>query len=122
VTRGEFERLVERALVSLPADFRRHLENVQVVVQTRPSVELLQEMGVPEEETLFGLYQGTPLTEREERQEPRMPDRILIFQEPIEEACGSRAEVEEEVRRTVVHEVAHFFGIDEDRLQELGWD
>lgn len=122
MTRGEFERLVERALVSLPADFRRHLENVQVVVQTRPSVELLQEMGVPEEETLFGLYQGTPLTEREERQEPRMPDRILIFQEPIEEACGSRAEVEEEVRRTVVHEVAHFFGIDEDRLQELGWD
>jgi len=113
---------VERAVESLPADFKRHLENVQLVVQDQPDPALLEEMEIPAEETLFGLYQGTPLTEREGSTEPRLPDQILIFQRPIEEACRTRAEIEEEVRRTVVHEVAHFFGIDEERLRELGWE
>jgi predicted Zn-dependent protease with MMP-like domain len=122
VTRREFERLVERALGSLPAEFRRYLENVEVVVRPRPDPALLDEMGVPEDETLFGLYQGTPMTERQSTLEPLMPDQILIFQEPIEEACATRAEIQAEVRRTVVHEVAHFFGIDEERLRDLGWE
>jgi predicted Zn-dependent protease with MMP-like domain len=122
VTRREFERLVEQALGSLPAEFRRYLENVEVVVRPRPDPALLDEMGVPEDETLFGLYQGTPMTERQSSLEPLMPDQILIFQEPIEEACATRAEIQAEVRRTVVHEVAHFFGIDEERLQDLGWE
>ena len=122
MTKREFERLVEGVLESLPADFRSRLDNVEVEVQTRPSEEILDEMGVPEDETLFGLYQGTPLTDRHEGELPRMPDRILIFQEPIEEACVGRREIEQEVRRTVIHEVAHFFGIDEDRLQDLGLD
>lgn len=122
MTRREFERLVEQALGSLPAEFRRYLENVEVVVRPRPDPALLDEMGVPEDETLFGLYQGTPMTERQSSLEPLMPDQILIFQEPIEEACATRAEIQAEVRRTVVHEVAHFFGIDEERLQDLGWE
>ncbi|MEE9218272.1 MAG: metallopeptidase family protein [Acidobacteriota bacterium] len=122
MTRRQFERLLEETLEKLPGEFRRRLENVEVVVQRRPDPELLDELGVPEDETLFGLYQGVPLPEREETQEPRMPDRILIFQEPIEEACASRAEVEAEVRRTLLHEVAHHFGLDEARLQKLGWD
>ena len=122
MTRRAFERLVERALESLPADFKPYLENVEVLVRDRPDPQTLEEMDIPEEETLFGLYQGTPLTAREGSAEPRMPDQILIFQEPIEEACASRAEIEREVRRTVIHEVAHFFGIGEDRLLELGWD
>jgi predicted Zn-dependent protease with MMP-like domain len=122
LTRREFERLVEGVLESLPADFRARLENVEVEVQTRPSEEILDEMGVADDETLFGLYQGTPLTGRHEGELPRLPDRILIFQEPIEEACSSRREIEREVRRTVIHEVAHFFGIEEDRLRDLGWD
>lgn len=122
MTRRQFERLVERALESLPPGFLPYLENVEVVVRPRPDPDLLDEMEVPEDETLFGVYLGTPLTEREGASEPRMPDRIVIFQEPIEEVCASRAEIEEEVRRTVIHEVAHFFGIDEDRLRELGWE
>jgi predicted Zn-dependent protease with MMP-like domain len=122
VTRREFESLVERALGSLPAEFRRYLENVEVVVHPRPDPALLDEMGVPEDETLFGLYQGTPMTERQSTLDPLMPDQILIFQEPIEEACATRAEIQAEVRRTVVHEVAHFFGIDEERLRDLGWE
>lgn len=122
MTRRQFERLVERALASLPASFRQHLENVEIVIRDRPDPELLEGMGIPQDETLFGLYQGTPLTERDSTVEPRLPDQILIFQEPIEEACVGRAEIEEEVCRTVIHEVAHFFGIDEERLRELGWD
>jgi predicted Zn-dependent protease with MMP-like domain len=122
LTKREFERLVEGVLESLPADFRSRLDNVEVEVQARPSDEILDEMEVPEDETLFGLYLGTPLTDRHEGELPRLPDRILIFQEPIEEACSSRREIEQEVRRTVIHEVAHFFGIDEDRLRNLGWD
>jgi len=122
VTRRQFELLVEGALGSLPAEFLRYLENVEVVVRPRPDPALLDEMGIPADETLFGLYQGTPMTERQSSLEPLMPDQILIFQEPIEEACATRAEIQAEVRRTVVHEVAHFFGIDEERLRDLGWE
>jgi len=117
--RREFEQLVDRALDNLPDEFSSLLENVAVFIADRPPRETLREMQVPSGETIFGLYEGIPLTERTHDYGLVTPDRITIFQRPIEEACTSQAEIVEEIRRTVLHEIAHFFGIDDDRLEEI---
>jgi predicted Zn-dependent protease with MMP-like domain len=123
LTRGEFEAVVRRAVGELPAFFQEHLENVAVVVEWRPSPSLLREMGMdPREDTLFGLYQGMPLTERSVDDLGGLPDKISIYMEPLLEACSSMRELREEIQTTVVHEFAHYFGIEEDRLEDLGWD
>jgi len=119
--RRSFEKLVDEALRELPAEFRKRLRNVAVVVQGFPSEEMLDSLDIPEDETLFGLYEGTPLTERSSFEAPLHPDRILIFQGPIEEACETEDDIKQEIRTTVVHEVAHFFGLDDDYLEELGY-
>lgn len=116
----KFEKLVARAIERLPAEFREKLENVAVIVEDRPSAELLEQMEVPRGDTLFGLYEGTPLTERG-FQTPLHPDRIWIFQEPIEGECETEKEIIEEIETTIVHEVAHFFGLDDDYLEDLGY-
>ena len=119
----EFERLVARALDLLPAEIQDHLDNVSVEIEEAPEPELLEEMGMDPgdpEDTLFGLYEGTPLTERF-HDDVLLPDRIRIFRAPLLEWCESEAEVVEEVRVTVLHEIGHFFGLDEDRLEELGY-
>ena len=115
-----FEKLVAQAIKKLPTEFREKLENVAVIVEDRPSAELLEEMEVPPGDTLFGLYEGTPLTERG-FQTPLHPDRIWIFQAPIEEECETEEEIIEEIETTIVHEVAHFFGLDDDYLEDLGY-
>lgn len=123
LSRREFEELVRRALESLPLEFRERLENVDVVVERRPSPSLLREMEMdPERETLFGLYQGSPLTERSTEEVLRFPDKISIFMEPLLRGCEGEEDLLEEVRRTVIHEIAHYFGLDDGRLEELGWD
>jgi|DewCreStandDraft_1066081.scaffolds.fasta_scaffold00032_176 predicted Zn-dependent protease with MMP-like domain len=123
IPRGRFERLVRRALAGLPPEFRARLENVDVIVERRPRQEHLRAAGVPPGETLLGLYVGTPLTERSSGSyHLTLPDRIYIFQEPIERMCGTAREVVHEVRRTVMHELAHHFGITDDRLAQLGLD
>jgi predicted Zn-dependent protease with MMP-like domain len=118
--RNAFESLVQRAIRDLPSEFREKLDNVIVIVEDEPSPELLERMEIPEEDTLFGLYEGVPLTERG-FDAPLYPDRIWIFQNPIEEECESEEEIIEEVQTTLVHEVAHFFGLDDDYLEELGY-
>jgi predicted Zn-dependent protease with MMP-like domain len=118
--RTRFEQLVDAAIAGLPPQFLSKLENVAVIVEDRPSEELLGRMGIPEDETLFGLYEGTPLTERG-FEPPLYPDRIWIFQEPIEQECVTEAEVTEEIQTTIMHEVAHFFGFDDDELEEIGY-
>ena len=118
--RDEFERLVGEAIAELPEEFRRRLENVIVIVEDCPSRELLEQMEIPPGETLFGLYEGTPLTERGIAA-PLYPDRIWIFKTPIEEECDTETEIKEEIKATVVHEVAHFFGLDDEYLDELGY-
>jgi len=118
--RKAFEALVQRAIRALPAEFRDRLDNVEVIVEDWPSNELLERMDIPEDETLFGLYEGVPLTERG-FQSPLYPDRIWIFQKPIEEECQTEQELEEQVRITLLHEVAHFFGLDDDYLDDLGY-
>ena len=121
VSRHEFNRIIERAVSRIPREIRARIDNVAIRVETRPSRALLKEMGVPRGETLLGLYDGVALTERSIEDMPARPDCILLFQEPIEEMCDSVEEIEREVEITIVHEIAHFFGIEEERLDALGY-
>ena len=120
----EFEDVVGDALDRIPADLAEAMDNVVVLVQDEPDPEMLtaedyDEAGLP---TLLGLYDGVPLTERDEGWSMVLPDRILIFRGPLERWCTSREELEEEITVTVIHEVAHHFGIPDERLHELGWE
>ena len=119
--RKAFEKLVEAAVDELPDEFREKLENVAIIVEDYPSEELREQQGLSGDETLFGLYEGVPLTERRYFEQPIYPDRILIFQGPIEDECDSPGEIKEEVKITIVHEIAHFFGIDDEHLEDLGY-
>ena len=109
---AEFEDLVEAALAGIPAELARLLDNVAVFVENDPPED------APD---LLGLYEGVPLTERDQWYAGVLPDRITVFRRPILALCTTREEVVEEVRITVVHEVAHYFGIDDARLHELGY-
>ncbi|MGH2452183.1 MAG: metallopeptidase family protein [bacterium] len=122
VRRKVFDRLVEEALASIPEVLRARMDNVAIVVAEWPTPEQLEGAGIEPEDQLFGLYEGTPLIERGILADPLLPDRITIFRGPLEEACESAEEIREEIRRTVIHEVAHHFGIDEDALADLGYD
>lgn len=123
VSGERFEELVARALDLLPPQFQTHMENVGVVIAEEPDAELLESLGMdPDdpEDTLFGLYEGTPLTERF-HDDVLLPDTITIFRRPLLEWCRDEDEVVDQVRITVLHEIGHFFGMDEDRLDELGY-
>ena len=113
-----FHRYVQRALDSIPEELAGLLDNVAIVVEREPSPDDLAEAGLGPREELFGLYVGTPLIDRV-NYNMVLPDRILIYQGPHERHF-SRDELPEQIRRTVVHEIAHHFGIDDDRLHELG--
>ena len=117
---NEFEELVAGGLELIPDEFRPFLDNIQVIVEGEPSAELLEKMGVPPCKTLFGLYTGTPLPERGIMYSG-FPDRIIIFQRPFLEKFEHPDAIRHEVARTVLHEIAHHFGIGDDRLAELGW-
>lgn len=114
--RAGFERLVDRAVERLPDELLRHLDNVQIVVEDVPPADVLGEG----DELLLGLYQGVPKTERGWG-DPALPDRITLYRFPIESRSRTRAELVAMVQDTVVHEIAHHFGIDDDRLDDLGW-
>ena len=111
----EFEQLVARALDGLPEDFAEMLENVAVVVEEEPDPDDLEELGMEPDEELFGLYQGVPVPERSGAYSA-LPDRIAIYRGPILRCCRDRREVIREVRDTVVHELGHHFGLDEDDM------
>jgi predicted Zn-dependent protease with MMP-like domain len=115
MSRDAFEELVSDALDRIPSELARVMDNVAVFVEDEPEPSAAHGAG------LLGLYEGTPLTERGEWYAGVLPDRITIYKGPILRMCGSREEVVEEVATTVVHEVAHHFGIEDDRLHELGW-
>jgi predicted Zn-dependent protease with MMP-like domain len=117
----QFDEIVEKAVERIPEDIRRHLDNLVISVRKRPSREMIREMGVSAGEDLLGLFQGVPLIERSITAPPLFPDTIFLFQEALEQMCDSVEELEEEIEITVVHEVAHFVGMDESRLAELGY-
>jgi len=118
--RQRFETLVRQALDSLPEDFRAHLDNVAVVIEDRPPGDLESDDDAGEG-PLLGLYEGHPLTERSFDYGLALPDKITIFQSNVESVCATDDEVRDEVRLTVLHEIAHHFGIDDDRLDELDY-
>jgi predicted Zn-dependent protease with MMP-like domain len=120
MNKKRFEDLVQQAIEELPDEFRKRLENVAVIVEDEPPPELLARLDVMPEDTLFGLYEGTPLTERG-FDAPLHPDHIWIFQRPIEDECDGDDDIKEEIKITIVHEVAHFFGMDDDYLEGLGY-
>ena len=122
LSRARFERLVEEVLASIPEPLRQRMDNVDIVIEAWPSAQQLETAGLEPGDWLFGLYEGTPLVQRGITAEPLLPDKITIFQGPLQEACDSEDEVRREVRTTVIHEIAHHFGIDEERLAELGYE
>ena len=119
VSREQFALLVQQALEEIPARFRREMVNVAVVVEDVPPPDVLEEMEVGPDDTLFGLYQGTPLTERGWGYGNALPDRISIYREPILEACEDDAEIRDCIAETVIHEFGHYFGMSEDEIEEI---
>ena len=119
MTRQRFEELVEEALREIPRRFRKAMKNVAVVVEDEPARELLEELEIEAPDTLFGLYQGTPLTERGWGYGNALPDRVSIYQRPIEDACADDEEIRDCVAETVIHEFGHYFGMSEDEIEEI---
>src|SRR5262245_13306188 len=116
-----FERLVDRALAGIPAPFREHLREVAIVIDDEPTADQLRENGMNPDESLYGIYEGGPITEYGSDW-VALPNRITLFRLPLEEDFPDPDDLAEEVRITVIHELAHHLGIDDDRLGELGVD
>ena len=119
MTRERFTRLVEDALREIPRRFRDEMQNVAVIVEDEPPPHILEEMEIEPDETLFGLYQGTPLPDRGWAYGNALPDRISIYQGPLEDACEDDDEIREEVAATVIHEFGHYFGMSEEEIEEI---
>ena len=117
----EFNRIVRQAIESIPDEIMQHVMNVAISVEERPSPELLEDMGFPANEPLLGVYTGVALPERSVSSPEFFPDTIILFREPLLKICDTIDELEEEIAITVVHEIAHYFGISEERLVELGY-
>jgi predicted Zn-dependent protease with MMP-like domain len=115
--RATFEAIVIEALESLPTQFSRYLDEVEIRVELRPRSEHRRAAGIKPWQTVYGLYEGVPRTERDGS--ALLPDIITIFQEPLVRDYPGRSELREQVRRTVLHELAHYFGISDERLREL---
>lgn len=117
----EFDKIVKRAIRRIPGEIRHHLDNLVISVRKRPTRAMLKDVGLPPGDVLFGLFQGISLLERSVTAPPLFPDTIFLFQGPIEESCENIEELEEQVEITLVHEIAHFVGMTEERLVELGY-
>ena len=119
MTRAEFESLVARALQTLPRRFRARMKNIAVVVEDWPDPGTLEELGIEPPDTLYGLYRGIDLTHRDSSYGNVLPDTVTIYQRPIEEDAGSEEEMAELIRDVVMHEVGHYFGLDDEAMAQL---
>ena len=117
--RKEFERLVAEALASIPRRFKKAMQNIVIVVEDEPSAELLEEMEIEPPDTLLGLYQGTPLTERGWGHGNALPDRVLIFQGPHERDADDEDDLVVAIGETLIHEIGHYFGMSEEQIEEI---
>ena len=118
----EIRKQVLRVIDKLPRQFREQLANVEIVVDHRPSEKLLRAEGLdPRHDTLYGIYEGVPLPERSLLDPPLLPDKITIFAEPLLQDFPDPEELCEEIRLTVLHEIAHYFGMDDDEIEDLGY-
>jgi predicted Zn-dependent protease with MMP-like domain len=121
MTRREFEALVDSALRKLPRAFRDKLANIAVVVEDWADPETLEEMGIEPPDTLYGLYRGIDITRRDTSYGNVLPDTIHIYQGPIEEDAADPEDMADLVRDVVIHEIGHYFGLDDDALEEMGY-
>ena len=122
MTRARFREIVAEAIDSIPEALHRRIENVAVVVEDEPDAETLLDLGLdPAEDTLYGLYQGTPISERGASFGNALPDRIVIYYLPLTEDFGDDYHLRREIRRTVIHEVGHFFGLSDRELRGMGY-
>jgi predicted Zn-dependent protease with MMP-like domain len=119
MTREDFERHVTDALATIPRRFRNAMRNIAIVVEDEPSEQLLREMEIEPPDTLFGLYQGTPLTERHWDHGNALPDQILLFQGPHEREAQDDDDLIGSVAETLIHEIGHYFGLSEEEIEEI---
>jgi len=117
--REKFEELVDEAIENLPPEFLDNIHNVAIIVEDWPSPEQLDEVQVRRRQDLLGLYEGVPLTKRGQRFIGGMPDRVSIFQKPVELRCRSDKEIKETLRQVLYHEIGHYFGLSEEQLERL---
>jgi predicted Zn-dependent protease with MMP-like domain len=119
VDRKQFEGLVAEALASIPRRFKKAMKNIAIVVEDEPPAELLEEMEIEPPDTLLGLYQGTPLTERGWGHGNALPDRVLIFQGPHERDADNEDDLVVAIGETLIHEIGHYFGMSEEQIEEI---
>jgi predicted Zn-dependent protease with MMP-like domain len=119
MTRAAFELLVSEAILLIPKRFRREMKNLAIVVEDEPSLDLLEEMEIEPPDSLYGLYQGTPLPERSFSAPIQFPDRITLYQKPIEEDCDDDDDIRAVIGETLIHEVGHYFGLSEEEIEEI---
>jgi predicted Zn-dependent protease with MMP-like domain len=120
MTREEFRELVEEAIDTIPRRFARKVRNLAIVIEDEPSDELLEEMAIEPPDTLLGLYQGTPLSERGWGYGNQLPDRVTLFQYTIEDECnGDEDEIVVAIGETLIHELGHYFGLSEDEVMAI---
>jgi predicted Zn-dependent protease with MMP-like domain len=122
ISRRRFEEIALQAVRDLPAEFRPYARECALSVERRPSREVLEKLGVPEDEDLFGYYEGVAVIDRHVDDLPGAPPRIILYREPLMAACASEEELKHEIQVTVLHELGHHFGLDEGRLAELGFE
>lgn len=121
MSRAAFEKILRQALDDLPDPFRGALANVAVVVEDWPPDWLLDELGIPPEDTLYGFYHGVPLPERSVSLTGNLPDKISLYRGPLEEDFPDPGELGREIRMTLLHEIGHYFGMEEEELDRLGY-
>jgi len=119
MTREKFEQLVADAITLIPKRFRREMKNIAIIVEDEPSADLLEEMEIDPPDSLYGLYQGTPLPERTAGWGNTLPDCVTLFQKPIEEDCDDDDDVRMVIGETLIHEVGHYFGLSEEEIEEI---
>ena len=117
--RARFERLVADALRQIPRRFRSEMQNLALVVEDEPTPETLAEVGLEPPDSLYGLYQGTPLTERAWAQGNVLPDKITLYQRIIEEDCEDQDEIRDVIGETLIHEIGHYFGLSEEEIEAI---
>jgi predicted Zn-dependent protease with MMP-like domain len=119
MTRDAFNLLVAEAVTMIPKRFRNEMQNLALVVEDEPGAALLEEMGIEPPDSLYGLYQGTPLTERHWADGNALPDRITIYQGPIEEDAEDDEDARDMIAETLIHEVGHYFGLSEEEIEAI---
>ena len=119
MTRDEFRNLVDEALATIPDDFRNAMRNIAIVIEDEPTLEQLEEVEIEPPDTLLGLYEGIPLTERQWSHGNTLPDKITLFQGPIEDASDDEDDVVIAIGETLIHEIGHYFGLSEEEIEEI---